>query len=69
MESITLNKVYDLLNKVDNKLNEIKEEIVELKDIELDVKPEYIEKLEKISRQKGKVYHSIGEFDRAFGEQ
>lgn len=63
----TLEEVYELLERVDDKLAKIKEEIREMKGAELEVRPEYLEKLKKISKEKGKVYNSIEEFNKDFG--
>ncbi len=67
METITLNKVYSLLDRMNQKLDAIEVELRELKEEkELEVRPEYIEKLKKISKEKGEVFNSIEEFDEAF---
>tara|TARA_B100000315_G_scaffold40133_1_gene35042 strand:+ start:195 stop:407 length:213 start_codon:yes stop_codon:yes gene_type:complete len=68
MENITLDSVYNLLNKLFSKVNTIELEIKEMKDeMGLEVRPEYIENLDKISKQKGDKYNSMEEFDEAFG--
>lgn len=50
METITLEKVNQNILNLHKEITEIKEEIQDLKDFELEVKPEYLEKLDKIEK-------------------
>ncbi len=64
MEILQTNLLKQIVNDIcfiKKELFEIKEEIGDLKDIELEVKPEYVEKLKEI--EKGKFF-SRQEFER-----
>ncbi len=64
METAQINLLKQLVNDVGfikRELLEIKDEITDLKDIELEVKPEYLQKLKKI--EKGKFF-SQEEFEK-----
>jgi len=52
MVQVTVNqKMYDLMKKMDNRLQKIEVEVKEIRDeIGLEVRPEYLEKLEKIKK-------------------
>ena len=55
-------KMLDLLTHMSSKLEKIEAEVKEIKDeIGLEVKPEYIEKLNNIRKEKGISFKNIGE--------
>ena len=55
-------KLVDLLTRMNSKLERIETEVKEIKDeIGLEVKPEYIEKLNNIRKEKGISFKNINE--------
>ena len=52
METVTLETIHKDLESLKKEMVEIKEDINELRDIELEVRPEYLEKLNKIEKGK-----------------
>ena len=55
-------KLVDLLTRMNSKLERIESEVKEIKDeIGLEVKPEYIEKLNNIRKEKGIFFKNIDE--------
>ena len=55
-------KLVDLLTRMNSKLERIETEVKEIKDeIGLEVKPEYIEKLNNIRKEKGISFKNIDE--------
>lgn len=65
METVTLEEVNKNILSIHREIAEIKEEIQELKDVELEVRPEYLEKLNKI--EKGR-FLSRKEFEKEMSE-
>lgn len=56
-------KMLELLTSMDTRLQKIESEVKEIKDeIGLEVRPEYVEKLKKIQREKGKTFNSKEKF-------
>ena len=52
-------KLVDLLTRMNSRLERIETEVKEIKDeIGLEVKPEYIEKLKKIEKERGRTFDS-----------
>lgn len=55
-------KVLELLTSMDSRLQKIESEVKEIKDeIGLEVRPEYVEKLKNIRKEKGIPFRSIDE--------
>ena len=55
-------ELVDLLTRMNSKLERIETEVKEIKDeIGLEVKPEYVEKLKKIRKEKGISFRNIDE--------
>lgn len=55
-------KVLELLTSMDSRLQKIESEVKEIKDeIGLEVRPEYLEKLKKIRKEKGIPFKDINE--------
>ena len=55
-------KLVDLLTRMNSKLERIEAEVKEIKDeIGLEVKPEYVEKLKNIRKEKGISFRNIDE--------
>ena len=52
MENVTLETIHKDLEFLKKEMVEIKEDINQLRDIELEVRPEYLEKLNKIENGK-----------------
>jgi len=68
MQTITTNKIYDLLMAIGNKLDHLELDVHEIKkEIGLEVRPEYIEKLNKIEKEPDISFESMKEFDKHFG--
>ena len=61
MENITLETIHKDLEFLKNKVNLIEQEISIISDIEPEVRPEYLEKLNKIKKEKGIPFKSIAE--------
>ena len=68
MQTITPNKIYDLLTTISDKLDHLEVEVHEIKkEIGLEVRPEYIEKLNKIESEPDIAFDSMKDFDKHFG--
>lgn len=68
METIVFeHKVMDMLNDINNRLKFIEKYIDIETNIEEEVRPEYIKKLNKIRKEKGRVFTSMEDFDSHFG--
>lgn len=63
-ESITLNKLYEVVAKLALKIEELGMEVHELKEERM--APEYKQKLLVMEKEKGKHYKSMAEFDTEF---
>ena len=62
-------KMLDLLTHMNYKLERIESEVKEIKDeIGLEVKPEYIEKLNNIRKEKGISFKNIDELRQIIGK-
>ncbi len=62
MEATTLEQIQEDLGYIKQKITAMEEEISLLKTIEPEVREEYIEKLKRIEKQKGRVFHTKEEF-------
>ena len=63
METVqVLNKIYEDLEFLKNKVNLIEQEITVIRNIEPEVREEYIEKLKKIEKEKGRVFDNKEDF-------
>lgn len=64
MASININqKLFSIMSQINTKLERIEVDVREIKDeIGLEVRPEYIEKLNNIQRQKGRAFDNKQEF-------
>ena len=68
MQTITINRIYELLTTMNNKLSHIEVEVHEIKkEIGLEVRPDYIEKLSKIEKEPDITFNSMKDFDKHFG--
>ena len=68
MQTITPNKIYELLTTISDKLDHLEVEVHEIKkEIGLEVRPEYIEKLNKIESEPDIAFDSMKDFDKHFG--
>ena len=61
METVTLKTIHKELEFLKNEVAEIKDDINELRNIELEVKPEYLEKLKEIRKEDGIPFRNIEE--------
>jgi len=67
MQTITPNKIYELLTTISDKLDHIEAEVHEIKkEIGLEVRPEYIEKLNEIGGEPDIAFDSMKDFDKHF---
>ena len=56
-------KMLELLTNMDSRLQKIESEVKEIKDeIGLEVRPEYVEKLNKIQKEKGRTFNNKEKF-------
>ena len=56
-------KMLELLTNMDSRLQKIESEVKEIKDeIGLEVRPEYVEKLNKIQKEKGRTFDNKEKF-------
>jgi len=60
-------KVLEMLDNINSRLDFIEKYIDLEANIEEEVRPEYIEKLNEIRKEKGRVFTSMEEFDSHFG--
>ena len=61
METVTLETIHKDLELLKNKIDLIEQEISIISDIEPEVRPEYLEKLKKIKKEKGISFKNIAE--------
>ena len=61
MSEVLLKQVVQDVQIIRQELAELKEEVSDLRDVELEVKPEYLQKLKKIDSGKFKSFSSIDE--------
>jgi len=60
-EAVTLERIHEDLEFLKNTVAEIKEDISELRDIGIEVRPEYLEKLKRIRKEKGVPFKDVNE--------
>ncbi len=61
MADVLLKQMAEDLRLIRRDIAELKEEVNDLRDVELDVRPEYLEKLEKIRSGQFKRFSSLDE--------
>jgi hypothetical protein len=59
MADAVLEQIADDIRSIRRELAELKEEVSDLRDVELEVRPEYLEKLKKIEAGQFKRFDSI----------
>jgi lipid II:glycine glycyltransferase (peptidoglycan interpeptide bridge formation enzyme) len=68
MQTANVNRIYELLEKINNKLDNLDVEVHEIKkEMGLEIKPEYIKKLNEIEKESDISFNSMKEFDKHFG--
>jgi len=68
MQTVTANKIYELLITINNKLSHIEVEVHEIKkEIGLELRPEYLKKLNEIEKEPDITFNSMKDFDKHFG--
>ena len=59
MGNVSLETIHRELENIRNEMSEIKENLNELMNIELEVRPEYLKKINRIKKEKGIPFRNI----------